>query len=33
VKFALVQLNWNGKAFEVKVKRGELKPDALDAQI
>ncbi|MBI5533562.1 MAG: VWA domain-containing protein [Deltaproteobacteria bacterium] len=33
VKFALVELDWNGKAFSVKVRRGELKPDQTDTPI
>jgi Ca-activated chloride channel family protein len=33
VKFSVVELNWDGKAFSVKVKPGEVKPEAVEAAI
>ncbi len=33
VKFALVELSWDGKTFAVKIHRGEVKPDQQDAPL
>jgi len=33
VKYAMIELNWDGKAFSVKIRRAELKPDQTEVAI